>query len=191
MLAAAPPPTMTTMDVYDANNFHSDEADPLPTGFHIPIANQQEVLAIEEQCIQAVVHSVLEDSPYQNAMVSVAIVDDPAIHEINRKYLQHDYPTDVLSFVLNSEGHRLEAELIVSAETAIQNASQYNWAPANELLLYVIHGTLHLVGYLDKSPADQAVMVAAEATYLQKLGVVLPANQSRWQLPNHGEVTTQ
>ena len=96
--------------------------------------------------------------------------DDPdQLQPVHRVRREHDYPTDVISFLLDSDANRLEAELIVSAETAIHNATQYGWAPFDELTLYAIHGTLHLIGYLDKDPEDQATMVAAEAVHLQKL----------------------
>ncbi len=158
--------------------------------FQIPVANQQTALTVNEKRLQAAVQSVLEDSHYQTATISIAVVDDPSIHKINREYLQHDYPTDVISFALSADANRLDGELVISAETAIRNANQYGWQPADELLLYVIHGTLHLVGFLDKDPTDQAAMVAAEAAHLQKLGVALPADQSRWQNTDCGEATT-
>ena len=175
------------MEHFEDYEHCSDDSDPLPAGFHIPIANQQSVLTVDLQRIQQAVQSVLQQSSFQSAMISVAVVDDEAIHEINRQYLKHDYPTDVISFVLNSTDDHLEGELVVSTETAISNAQQYGWPPADELLLYVIHGTLHLVGYLDKDPADKAAMVAAEAAQLEKLGIALPVDQSRWQHSSHDE----
>jgi probable rRNA maturation factor len=178
------------MDAYEAKKFRPGDSAPLQAGFHTPIANQQSALTIDPQCLQAAVRSVLEDSSFRSAMISIALVDDPAIHEINRQYLNHDYPTDVISFVLNTDADHLEGELVVSTETAIRNADQYGWPAADELLLYVIHGTLHLVGYLDKNPADKSAMVAAEAAQLQKLGVPLPADQSRWQPTHHDEAPT-
>ena len=112
--------------------------------------------------------------------VRVEEVDDPTIHALNVQYLQHDYPTDVLSFVLEQTDNRVEGELIVSADTASREAAEAGWSPHDELLLYVIHGTLHLVGYDDHQPTDQAEMVAAEARYLQALGISLPTDRTRW-----------
>ena len=48
----------------------------------------------------------------------MAVVDDPTIHDLNRRFLDHDEPTDVLSFMLDDEGGRLEGDVIVSADTA-------------------------------------------------------------------------
>ena len=127
-------------------------------------------------------------------MVSVAVVDDPAIHRLNREFLQHDYPTDVLSFLLEREGDQLEGEVIVSSDTAVRSAAQYGWTPENELLLYVIHGTLHLVGYDDLQPELLAEMRRHEQHYLGHFGLAAsilnscsylslpnsPAQRGRW-----------
>ncbi len=170
------------MDIVKVAERTPDELEP---ALQVLIANEQSTLPIDEARLRSAVRAVCEDSPFCTGQISVAIVDDPTIHALNRQYLKHDYPTDVLSFVLESDEAHLEGELIVSADMAASNASEYDWPAANELLLYVIHGTLHLVGYRDQQPADIAQMCAAEAIYLQKHGVALPAQQTRWQNPQN------
>ena len=147
----------------------------------ILIADEQSSLAVEHSRLREAVLSVLVVSDYESATISLAIVDDPTIHEINRNFLQHDYPTDVLSFVLAADKTHLEAELVVSTETAIRNAQEHDWPAENELLLYLVHGTLHLVGYRDEEPNDIEQMHRAEAMHLKQLGVSIPENQTRWQ----------
>ncbi|MCL4156901.1 UNVERIFIED_CONTAM: hypothetical protein GTU68_021320 [Idotea baltica] len=92
---------------------------------------------------------------------------------LNRQYLNHDYETDVLSFVLEwdeKNGHLL-GQLIVSTDTATSLAVEIGATMQDELLLYVIHGMLHLVGYEDSRPALAAEMREAEKIYLNQLGV--------------------
>lgn len=144
----------------------------------IEIANQQSLLPIDEEALRAVVTQILSDADRTEGRLSLAVVDDPTIHELNRQYLQHDYATDVLSFALEDDGPLLEGEVIVSSETAITNATEYGWPAENELLLYVIHGTLHLVGYSDKSDPETLDMRAAEAKYLRQCSIPLPAANS-------------
>ena len=112
------------------------------------------------------------------AAISIAVVDDPTIHELNHKYLDHDWPTDVLSFVLQEDERHLEGEIIISADTAEAAAAEFGWPAAAEQLLYVIHGTLHLVGYRDKTPSEIQAMRAAEAKYLRKFGLEPPQARS-------------
>ncbi len=157
------------------------DSEPVCQAYRVLVANEHATLAIDEARLAAAARMILTESEYPAAIVSIAVVDDPTIHALNVQYLKHDYPTDVLSFVLEDSPQCLEGELVVSADTAVREAADALWSPLDELLLYVIHGTLHLVGYLDHEPADQAEMYAAEAHYLQKMGVMLPTENLRWQ----------
>jgi len=112
--------------------------------------------------LREAVRDILQRVGVEHAMVSVAVVDDATIQGLNRRYLNHDDPTDVLSFCLEREEDRLEGEVIVSSETASRQAKRFGWAPEDELLLYVVHGMLHLVGYDDQTPADARSMRTAE-----------------------------
>ena len=67
----------------------------------------------------------------------------------------------MLSFVLE-QGDGLEGEVVVGAETALRAAPQFGWSPHDELLLYVIHGTLHLVGHDDATPGRARAKCRAE-----------------------------
>lgn len=133
----------------------------------IAITDQQSALPIDRRRIRAAISAILRDHGPPSCRISVAIVDDPTIHELNRQYLQHDYATDVLSFVLESTPELLEGEIVVSGDTAVAQASEYASTPAEELMLYVIHGTLHLVGFDDHDETDEAEMRRAEQTYLR------------------------
>jgi probable rRNA maturation factor len=79
-----------------------------------------------------------------------------------------------LSFLLERDGNHLEGEVIVSADTALRTATQLNWPAEHELLLYVIHGTLHLVGYDDLQPELHKQMREQERFYLARLGLTPP-----------------
>ncbi len=118
--------------------------------------------------------AVLAGASVDSAEVSVALVDDETIHRINREYLSHDYPTDVISFTFSEPGERLQGEVVVSTDTAAANAEEFGRTPVDEALLYVVHGTLHLVGYRDKAPEEAAEMRVAEARVLNALGATEP-----------------
>lgn len=104
--------------------------------------------------------------------IGVAIVDDAQIHRLNLQHLEHDYPTDVISFPYGLAPPRVEGELVVSWDTAMREANEVGWDPDHELLLYVVHGTLHLVGMDDQRDTDRASMRLAERAVLEQLGVV-------------------
>lgn len=141
------------------------------TMLQIAIANEQTLHAVNEDRLRCAVRAILADESGRSAKVSVAIVDDATIHRLNREFLQHDCPTDVLSFVLDETETTLEGEVIASAGTAAESAACYGWTTDDELLLYVIHGTLHLVGYDDQQPQALAEMRARERHYLARFGL--------------------
>ncbi len=85
--------------------------------------------------------------------VDVALVDAERIEQLNREYLEHAGPTDVLSFDLGDDpaGGRT-VQVIVCPDVARDAAPRHGKKPAEELLLYVIHGLLHVTGYDDADP---------------------------------------
>lgn len=151
---------------------------PHAPGCRVEVTNDTDH-AVDERRLAAAVQMILSDAGCETATVGVAIVDDATIHRLNRQFLEHDYPTDVLSFVLEPPP-RLEGEIIASVETAALAAAEILWNTGDELLLYVVHGTLHLVGLLDKDPADAQAMRTAERDVLQRLGVDVAPRDPRF-----------
>jgi probable rRNA maturation factor len=143
----------------------------------IDVTNLQSVLRINMRRLRQGVRLVLEAERIADAEISVAVVNDAQIHELNRRHLRHDYATDVLSFLWESNAppgrRRIDGEVVVSAETALRRASEFDWHPAWELLLYIVHGTLHLCGYDDRTPAQRRRMRARERAILGHWGMTI------------------
>lgn len=148
----------------------------------VSIADQQSRIPVDQDSLMSAAMSILKDADYLYGELSLAVVDDPTIHKLNREYLEHDYPTDVLSFLLEEEGSRLVGQVILSTDTAEREASKVGWPVETEMLLYVIHGTLHLVGYDDLEDEPRGEMRRAERHYLIESGV--PAEQIDERLPS-------
>ena len=134
----------------------------------ISITNRQKTLSIDRRRIRRVVRAIVRDAEIPEARIGVAVVDDATIAKLHQKYLNDPDPTDVLSFVLERSSKAIEGEVVVSAETALASAPHYGCSADEELLRYVIHGTLHLVGYDDTTPKDRTVMRKMEREYLEK-----------------------
>jgi probable rRNA maturation factor len=146
------------------------------TMISIEIANQQEVMDVDEERLREAVAAILREERIKNAEISLALVDDRAMRELNKKYLRHDYATDVLSFVLQRSPQRLEGQVVAGAETAVAQSRRYGWQPDDELLLYVIHGVLHLLGLDDAAPQEREEMRRREASCLGRFGL-----QPHWE----------
>jgi probable rRNA maturation factor len=138
----------------------------------ISIASPQEIVPIDRGRMRETVRAVLDGEGVAEAEISLAFVDNPTIHRLNQRYLQHDEPTDVLSFPLSEPGSKkLAGELVVGVEVALAQAAERGHDVQAELALYVIHGLLHLCGYDDHESADAAAMRERERHYLRQLGL--------------------
>ena len=133
--------------------------------FTIEITADEQPHKIDRARLKKAVRLVLTDAGIESAEISIAVVNDERMHELNRQYLQHDYPTDVLSFVLDHDADEksLDGEIIVSSDYAAREAVRYGWTTDDELLLYVIHGCLHLIGHDDQTPEGKQAMREAES----------------------------
>ncbi len=138
----------------------------------VAIACPQEAVPVDRKRMREIVRAVLEGEGASDADVSLAFVDNPTIHTLNKRYLDHDEPTDVLSFPLSEPGaKKLAGELVIGAEVAQAQATERGHDVQAELALYVIHGLLHLCGFDDKSNEHAAEMRARERHYLKELGL--------------------
>ncbi len=138
----------------------------------IEVSNRQK-LELDEQRLISAVRLIADDQEIAAGEISIAVVDGVEMQRLNNLYLGHDYETDVLSFVLEYDkaANKLDGQLIVSAYTAVREAGQLEIDWFDELLFYVVHGTLHLVGFEDKDPAAAAEMRDAEADYLNRMDI--------------------
>jgi probable rRNA maturation factor len=140
----------------------------------VELSNQQSRLDIDSAGLIKAARSVLEAEGKSQASISLAVVDDKTIHALNKRFLSHDYATDVLSFLSSEDDDQLEGEVIVSADTAISSAADYDWPPMHELILYVLHGVLHLAGHDDQTSEDRLRMRELESQHLRALGISPP-----------------
>ena len=97
--------------------------------------------------------------------ISIIFCSDNYILDINQKFLQHDYFTDIITFNY-CEGDRLSGDLFISVDTVKENALEYGSDFNEELNRVIVHGVLHLIGYDDHSEDDIAEMRRKENYYL-------------------------
>ncbi len=108
--------------------------------------------------------------------VSVSIVDDEEIHEINRTWRNVNRPTDVISFALTEDEDESETvygddapavmlgDIIVSFPTTVRQAEQYGHSVAREFGFLLVHGFLHLIGFDHDTPERESIMFGSAGT---------------------------
>ena len=122
--------------------------------------------------LKEVAKLVLEGEGVASAKVTVAFVSNDHIHRLNKQFLAHDEPTDVLTFPYSVKGaKKLEGEVVIGDEVAREYAADRGHGVELERQLYVIHGCLHLCGYDDTSDAAEAKMRDRERHYLKLLNL--------------------
>jgi rRNA maturation RNase YbeY len=116
------------------------------------------------------VESVLRYESVPTIELSVVFVGSRFIRRVNKKFLRHDYVTDVIAFPLGEGSSApVEGELYVNLDRAKSQARSYGVTFTAETRRLLIHGTLHLLGYADSTPRDKAAMTAREDAILAKL----------------------
>src|SRR5262245_44236116 len=138
----------------------------------VSISCPHENVRVDRGALRDLARAVLGSEGLRDAEISLAFVDNPTIQRLNRQFLDHDEPTDVLSFPLAEPGaKKLAGEVVIGAEVAQEQAARRGYDTQAELALYVIHGLLHLCGYDDKSAQAAAEMRQRERHYLRQLGL--------------------
>jgi probable rRNA maturation factor len=133
----------------------------------ISIHSPQEIVPLDRGRLREIARAVLEGEAVEDFEISLAFVDNATIHRLNKQYLDHDEPTDVLTFPYSAaHAKKLEGELVIGAEIAQEQAAERGHDVQAELALYVIHGLLHLCGYDDKSLDTEKKMRERERHYL-------------------------
>lgn len=89
--------------------------------------------------------------------ISLIFCSDEYLLDVNRKYLDHDYYTDIITFDY-TEGDVVSGDLFISVDRVKDNASELNLSFEEELKRVMVHGVLHLCGYMDKTEEDELVM---------------------------------
>lgn len=93
--------------------------------------------------------------------IAYLFCSDAKIIDANRKYLNHNYYTDIITFDY-TEAKKISGDIMISLDTVRSNSQQYNTAPMEELYRVIIHGVLHLCGLNDATQEQQETMRSAE-----------------------------
>ncbi len=117
--------------------------------------------------LRRIAQHVLADENIERAAINMVLVDDAYMIQLNRQYLQHDEPTDVLSFNLSDDAlGQLEGEIYADVDQIARQAQDYGVSFDEELARIIIHGILHLIGYDDRSDPERQNMTKKEDDYL-------------------------
>lgn len=121
--------------------------------------------------VEKLVRAVVSSEGQRCDEVSIQFVDTPTICQLHADFFADPSPTDCISFPIDdpASAYRVLGEVFVCPATAIEYAQTHQGDPYMETSLYIVHGLLHLMGYDDISPEDEAAMRAAEQRHMKAL----------------------
>ncbi|PIQ98740.1 MAG: rRNA maturation RNase YbeY [Nitrospinae bacterium CG11_big_fil_rev_8_21_14_0_20_45_15] len=145
----------------------------------ILLQNKQKICKIDAKQIEFQLRIIFQELEIFDKELSILLTDDKGIHSLNRDYRGKDSPTDVLAFPQDEDEvedptglleMNLLGDVVVSVETAKQQAVEHELNLDEEIMLLLIHGTLHLLGYdHERSEEDAEIMQCKTRELFQKI----------------------
>lgn len=149
----------------------SDSSPVRPTLPVVQIHHDHDRLKVDESVVQSLVERTVSAYPHVDGPfleIGIILSNRESVHELNRTYLDHDYPTDVLSFFVSDEPP-FEGEVYIDLDTAMERCVEFGSSFQLEAYRYIVHGVLHLMGMNDGNTTEKAAMHVAEDVILDTL----------------------
>jgi probable rRNA maturation factor len=141
----------------------------------IELYNEQDDLSLNLEKIQSLIPLILDLHQIKTDEITLYFVDDPTMCELHEEFFNDPSPTDCMTFPVDGTSPatpgmpHILGEIFVCPLTAIRYTAENGGNPQDELLLYIIHGILHLIGYDDIEEDDRKKMRVEEARTLDHL----------------------
>lgn len=142
----------------------------------IAISNRQRARKINLPLLEKITEAALAALKITEAELGVVLVGAKEMAAINEKYLNHEGPTDVITFDYQNSESRIQnpepelmGEIFICLEEAERQAKEFKTNWRSELMRYVVHGVLHLTGHDDLKPAARVKMKRVEGRLVREL----------------------
>ncbi|MCX6145918.1 MAG: rRNA maturation RNase YbeY [Candidatus Kapabacteria bacterium] len=133
--------------------------------YTLKVFNSSSIKFLPIRSLISKVENLLNDFKVKEAVITFIYMDNDDIQGLNNQFLEHNYPTDVITFSL--EDNRIDGEVYIGAEIAEKQAQEYKVTIKNECIRLAIHGTLHLLGYEDDTEEKRSEMHQLENKYIK------------------------
>ncbi len=137
---------------------------------------------VDARELKRVARELLRAAGEEHSSLSISLVDDKRIAQINREHRGKDKPTDVLSFPLEpapGDPERLLGDVVISIDTALRQAADYDAPLQREIYRLLIHGLLHILGHDHEEPGERAIMEAQERRLAEAIAMPWPYDDAR------------
>lgn len=128
---------------------------------------------IEKKKIHLFVKHLLQELDLSFDSLELNFISSSEIQDINKKFLSHDYSTDIITFNYSDSQKKIDGEIFISIDDAKQNANKFKVSFIEEIGRLISHGILHLIGYDDLTPEERKKMKIIENRLLKKYKFIL------------------
>ena len=148
----------------------------------VTVTNAQRRVPVDTACMARVARAAVRRLRIRTSRtLAIAFIDSRRMRTLNRRFLRHDRPTDVLSF--RYDGEPIAGEILIDPRQAKSYAESHGISYTEELSRYVVHGLLHWLGHEDRTLAQQRKMRTMEDRLLAQCATKSPITKS--QSPNN------
>lgn len=133
--------------------------------------------SINKSKVHKLIFILKQEYNFSIQSLSLSIISSTALHQINKKYLKHDYQTDVVSFNYSKDRNIIDGEILISFEDAKRNAKKFQASYGNEIFRLIIHGVLHLLNFDDTDAKSKKIMKKEENKLINKYYFTLLASK--------------
>lgn len=134
------------------------------------------IVNLREELQEFLQQKIKEEEKWPQFFIQYVFLNDEALLEINKEFLNHDYYTDIITFDLSSEETFLESDIYISLDRVKENAKSLNVTFEDELHRVLFHGILHLFGWDDGNEEDEIKMREQENLWIEKFNTYLNEN---------------
>lgn len=144
----------------------SSAAGDAPTGLDLSVSHP--TLTVDEDEIRRLVSMTVRVERVSIDYLGIILCERPQHLELHRRFLGDPSPTDVLAFDFEPSSGKIDGEVYVDLDTANERHREFDSTFREEVLRYVLHGVLHLIGYRDKNSADAEKMRERQETLIRR-----------------------
>lgn len=134
-------------------------------------------LSISKRAVHSLISFLKSEFNLSISSLSISFISSSELKRLNKKYLKHNYETDIITFNYSRLKNTLDGEILISVNDAFNNAKKYKVTYSKELSLLVIHGLLHLLGFDDKEKKSKIKMRLMENNLINRYNFTLFAGK--------------
>ena len=133
--------------------------------------------AINKRAVHSLISALRMEFKLKISFLSISLINSSELRIINKKYLKHDFNTDIITFNYSKQPKEIDGEILISFEDARLNAKKYKTNYNKEINRLIIHGILHLLNYDDNNKKNKTIMRQMENKLINRYNFTLLAGK--------------